>query len=372
MSKPLRSSVGASVPENLQITHTYVFFLIAAMQIGVGILSLERVVVQTTGYDGWISIFITGMVLHVVLWMMYHILADCKGDIVTANQLVFGKYIGGILSLAFSLYILVLTLNVLVSFIEIIRVWVFPSLNLWIFVAFMIALIYYFVVGGFRVITGLCLMSILIGLPILWLKFFPTQAGDTLEIYPIITHSLKEILQGSEVTLFSFLGMELLLIYYPFIKNPQASKKWAHYGVFFTTMIYVVSALAVFIYYSEEQIRQVTWPTISTWKIVQFPFIERFEFIGIAMWMFVIMPNICLGLWGSTRLAKRVFNINQTYVLVIACIVLYLFTGAINERMQIKVLSDYTGNVGMYVYLYIPVLFILMKIKGRWRKMIYE
>ena len=222
MSKPLMSGAGPSVPENLQITHTYVFFLMTAMQIGVGILSLERVIVQTTGYDGWLSIFITGLVLHVLLWMMYHILADCKGDIVSAHQLIFGKYIGGILSLAFSLYILLLTLNVLVSFIEIIRVWMFPNIHLWIFAAFMVALIYYFVVAGFRVITGLCLLSVLIGLPILWLKFFPTQAGDTLEIYPIITHSLKEILQGSKVTLFSFLGMELLLIYYPFIKNPSS------------------------------------------------------------------------------------------------------------------------------------------------------
>ncbi|WMX58567.1 GerAB/ArcD/ProY family transporter (plasmid) [Peribacillus sp. R9-11] len=33
---------------------------------------------------------------------------------------------------------------------------------------------------------------------------------------------------------FQFLGFETLLMFYPFIKNPEKSKKWARFGVLFT------------------------------------------------------------------------------------------------------------------------------------------
>ncbi|CDQ18403.1 spore germination protein (amino acid permease) [Halobacillus karajensis] len=364
----INNSQGLQIPEKYLVTPAYVFFLVNSMQVGVGILGFEKYLVEKAGFDAWVSILIAGGILHVVLWMIYRLLQKGGGDIVHIHKLVFGKYIGGFLSLLFCAYFTLLAFTVLITFIEVIKVWVFPGLQSWIFGFVLLLLVYYLVSGGFRVITGVCLISVLIGLPILLLKFFPVQAGHTMTIYPVLSHDITEILSASKQSVLSFLGLEFLLIYYPFIKNPKKSKKWAHFAVFYTTMIYLISLLVTFVYYSEEQLKQVVWGTISAWKIVEFPFIERFEFVGIAMWLYVVLPNICLGLWGATRIPKRVFNIKQKYLVIIFCIGFYIPLGFIEGRPVIDAINTFSGQAGFYIILYIPVLLALKIISDKVRK----
>ncbi|GEN53120.1 GerAB/ArcD/ProY family transporter [Halobacillus faecis] len=364
----LNNTQGLNIPENYLVTPAYVFFLIHSMQVGVGILGFEKYLVEKAGFDAWVSVLIAGGILHIILWMMYRLLQNGGGDIVQIHKNIFGKYIGGFLSLLFCAYFTLLAFTVIVTFIEVIKVWVFPGLQVWVFAFVLIWLVYYLVSGGFRVITGICLISVIIGLPILLLKFFPVQAGHTMNIYPMISHDFTDILGATKQSILSFIGLEFLLIYYPFIKKPDKSKKWAHFGVFYTTMIYLISVLVTFVYYSEEQLKQVVWGTISAWKIVEFPFIERFEFVGIAMWLYVILPNICLGVWGATRIPKRVFNIKQKHFVIIFCIALYFPAVLLDGRPVIDMVNNLSGQLGMYVLMYVPVLLVLKTISDKVRK----
>ncbi|MYL69271.1 GerAB/ArcD/ProY family transporter [Halobacillus litoralis] len=364
----LNNSQGLKIPENYLVTPAYVFFLIHSMQVGVGILGFEKYLVEKAGFDAWVAVLIAGGILHVILWMIYRLLQNGGGDIVEIHKRIFGKYVGGFLSLLFCAYFTLLAFTVLITFIEVIKVWVFPGLHVWVFTFVLLLLVYYLVSGGFRVITGVCLISVIIGLPILLLKYFPVEAGHTMNIYPVISHSVPDILAATKNSILSFIGLEFLLIYYPFIKDPQKSKKWAHYGVFYTTMIYLISVLVTFVYYSEEQLKQVVWGTISAWKIVEFPFIERFEFVGIAMWLYVILPNICLGLWGATRIPKRVFKVKQKYMVILFCIALYFPAVLIDGRPMIDSVNNWSGQLGLYVLLYIPLLLILKTITDKVRK----
>ncbi|MFC7062713.1 GerAB/ArcD/ProY family transporter [Halobacillus seohaensis] len=362
MSKFKESISEVRISENFLITPTFVFFIIVSMQIGVGILGFQKYVAQSAGFDSWISILIAGGAIHILLWMVYHILEDGGGDIVAVHRNIFGKYFGGFLSIVSSFYFLLLSLTVLRTFIEVVQIWIFPRLQLSIFTLVFILLIYYMLTGGFRLITGLCLISVILTIPLLAFKIFPIQEGFVTSLYPVINHSIPELLVSARQSVLSFLGFELLLVFYPFIKDPKASKKWAHFGVFYVILVYLASLLVAFIYYSEEQLQQVTWATISTWKIVEFPFFERFEYIGIALWVYAVIPNICLGLWAASRIPKRLFKFKQKYTAWVFCGFLYIATLLLNDRQLIEQLNVTTEKIGLYVLLYIPILFILTKI----------
>ncbi|WP_173917078.1 GerAB/ArcD/ProY family transporter [Halobacillus sp. Marseille-Q1614] len=368
MNKIARTKAKLPVSENFLITPMFVFFIIHAMQVGVGILGFESYIARFSGFDSWISILIAGGFTQILLWMIYQLLQDSEGDIVSIHRIVFGKYVGSFLSLFFSLYFLLLGLTVLRTFIEVIQVWVFPSLRIEIFALIFILLVYYLVVGGFRLVTGMCLISTILTLPLLLLKFFPIEVGVTDYLFPVIDHSILDLLKSAKASVLGFLGIELLLIFYPFIKKPEESKKWAHFAVFYTVLIYLATALVSFLYYSEEQLKHITWGTISLWKIVHFPFIERFEYIGIALWVYVIVPNICLALWGASRIPKRMFATSQKAFILAFCFLLYMSTLYIDNREGVEKLNDIANAVGFYVLLYIPVLFLLMKTVGKWRK----
>ena len=131
------------VPEKGKISPFLVFFLLHTMQVGIGVLGFQRIIAQYAGYDAWISVLITGLILHIILWMMYKISETTNGDLLSAHTFVFGKKLGKILTFPFIFYFSLVAVNILRSFIEVIQVWMFPDLStFWYSLAYCILAIY--------------------------------------------------------------------------------------------------------------------------------------------------------------------------------------------------------------------------------------
>lgn len=342
------------------------FFLLHSMQIGIGILGYERYIAQGAGYDSWISIILTSITVHILLWMMYRMLNKEKGDLISIHKRVFGKWIGGIFSFLFILYFLALGITVLISYLEVVRVWMFPNLNLIYFLVPTLLLFYYAISGGFRVVTGIAFFGVLIPSFLLFFLYFPFQYADWDYLKPVMNHSIKEIFQSSKTSVLEYIGIEVILIIYPFIKNAEKSQKWAQLGILYSTIIYVTVAIAAFVYFSQEQLQHMVWATLSMFKIVEFPFVERFEYIAIATWGLIVFPNICITIWCASRGAKRLFSVNQRYILMGMLIIGYIVMLVFQGREQIDLFINYISKAGLYaIYIYIPILFILYHLRFR-------
>ncbi len=61
----------AGVNEKYKVSPFYVFFLVHSIQTGVGVLSFQRVLAKSTGTDGWISILLAGLIVHIMIWVIY-------------------------------------------------------------------------------------------------------------------------------------------------------------------------------------------------------------------------------------------------------------------------------------------------------------
>jgi spore germination protein (amino acid permease) len=342
------------------------------MQLGVGILDLKGIS-RPAEHDAWISIIISGISIHVIIWLLYRILNKGKGDIIAIHKELFGKWVGGFLSILIILYFICLAIVVLRLYIEIIQLWIFPQLSTWIFGFVLLMVVGYFVINGFRVVTGICFLSTLYMIPILLTFLFPLKFAHYSNLFPIMDHSFIDILGSAKNVTQSMSGIELLLIFYPFIKHPDKSEKWAHFAVVFTTIIYVFVAFVTFVYYNQDQLQSIVWPTIMFWKIVEFPAIERFEHFGIAAWFFVVLPNICLALWGAHRGLMQLFSVNKKALIIGIMFITLLVTGLFEKRSNIEQLSKFSNEVSFYLlYCYIPFLFlvqnIIYKIRGNKQK----
>ncbi|WP_349408445.1 GerAB/ArcD/ProY family transporter [Pseudalkalibacillus sp. SCS-8] len=361
-------SLQQSVPDHLKVPPQMAFFLVHTMIIGIGVLGFERYIVKDAGYDSWISILLGGVWVHFLVWIIYQLLKNGGGDIVAIHQSLFGGIIGRFLSFLVSLYFLVLCITVLRTFTELIQLWMFPQLNVWVFSALFVLLASYFVTGGLRTVTGICFFSVVLGIPLILLKFYPLQYSHVQNVFPVVDASIMDLLKAAKTMSLSYIGFELLIIYYPFIKRPAESIKWAQFGIMFAIFIYLGTAITSFIYYSEGQLKQVIWSTITLWKIVEFPFISRFEYIGIAIYVFVIIPNICVSLWSATRTFKRTFHIRQTYVLWGYMLIIVITCGVVQDRTQIDFLNSILGEVGFYfTSAYLPFLLVIQTIVNKVR-----
>ncbi|MCM3707972.1 MULTISPECIES: GerAB/ArcD/ProY family transporter [Cytobacillus] len=357
------------IPDRLKVSPFLVFYLIMSMQIGIGVLGYQRDIAKSAGYDAWISILFAGGCIHVLVWMIYKIAETVDGDFVTAHTYLIGNFFGKAISTIFIGYFFMYVLAILRTFIEVIQVWMFPDLNtFWYSFAFMILCIY-IIFGGFRTVVGIAFFGLVLPAYLLLTFGFAVKFSNFYNLLPIWDASVKELLISSYNMSLTFIGFEIVLFTYPFIKDPKKSQKWAHLAVFTTTLIYTVLAVITFAYFSEEQLAMHIWPTLSMWKIVEMPFVERFEYIGIANWNLIMLPNVCIAIWICSRLIKRIFNIKQKIGVFVIASALLILINFVDSRDQISQLNDYFGKAGfIFTFIYIPLFFIAIMIAKRVKK----
>lgn len=359
----------SKVKDPLKISSQLVFFTIHSVQVGVGILGFQSILVQYAGYDSWISLFIAELATHAIIWMMYKILNYGKSDIISIQKRIFGKWIGGFLSFIFVLYFLLLAIMTLRIYIQVVNVWMFPRANIIVIASIFAVLLYYVISGGFKVVAGMCFLGVVIPLYLILTLLAPLEFAHYSNLLPIMTHSIYSILLSAKEAVLSFLGFETLLIYYPFIKKAEASQKYAHYGVMFTVFIYLCVAIVSFVFYSEGQIKSYLWPTLEFWKIIQMPFVERFEFIGISSWALVILPNMSLFLWSSSRGIRSIFGLNQKKTLMGLLAILVFCMWFFQGHIRVDQLTNSVANLGLIIsFVYIPLLFVILMVHKKVRK----
>lgn len=358
------------VPESKKISPFLVFFLIVGMQVGVGILGFQRFIAKAAGYDAWISVIIAGVAIHIIMWMMLKMLSITNGDLITIHTFVLGNKLGKMVSSIFILYISLFAVTILRSYIEIVQVWMFPDLETFWFALAFLLLVIYIVNGGFKTIAGIAFFSIVLPLYIAVMFIVTIPHSDFTNLLPIFDHSIKELMLSSRDMTFTVLGFETILFFYPFIQEPEKAKKWVHLGILFTTLVCLYLAILTFAYFSEAQLQKNVWPTLTMWKIIKLPFVERFEYIGIANWFLIILPNVCICLWCASRLAKQLFSIRQKTTIPVISLLCLIVASLVKTREQINILTDMTAKVGFYFnIIYIPILFaatlIAKKVRNR-------
>ncbi len=341
-----------------------IFFLISSSQKGITFLSFQRDIAKYAEHDAWLSVIITGLSIHIIVWMIYKMLSPSK-DVLQIHQFCFGKVFGGILSCFLIVYFILISTTVLRTYIEILQVWVYPY-QTWEIGLLLIVMIYYIVIGGFRVLTGISFLTFVVLIFLLLLLFFPLKHAEVNNLLPVFNHSFIDILKSSKSASSTFVGFETLLIYLPFIMDPQKSKKWAHLALLFTTFKVLLISIVAILYFSQGQLLQTLWPGLTMTKIVEMPFIERIEFIFIFFWLLEIIPAVCIPIWSCTRILKNMMHIKPKISLSFILIIIYIASIVIDERLELVALGSFRSEISFYfVYGYIPLLFILFLIKGK-------
>lgn len=349
------------VGERFQVSPFLVFYLVQSIQFGVGVLGFQRIISKAAGNDAWIVVLLSGLVAHITFWMIFHMLKKSNGkNIVDIHREYFGKWIGHSLTLLLAVYYLMLAITVLITYTEIVQVWMFPDLNVFIFTFLFLLLVYYILSGGFRVITGIAFLGVILPSYLIFTFIFPLQYANYHNLFPVFHHTPGELFSGMFKMTLSMLGYEAILFYYPFVKNPEKAHKWGQLGIAVTTFVYLIIMLVSIVYFSDAQIEKNIWATLTLWKIVEMPFVERFEYIGIANWNLIILPNVCIMLWCASRGLKQVFSFKQKKTILFILVISFIVLNTFNNREQINMLNDLLGQFGFYLtYVYIPLIFIL-------------
>ncbi|KHE67570.1 GerAB/ArcD/ProY family transporter, partial [Halobacillus sp. BBL2006] len=205
-----------------------------------------------------------------------------------------------------------------------------------------------------------------------WLVFTiykPITYMEWENFLPIFQSSPLDILKGAQKTSYTVLGMEIILFVYPYIKNKEKVSLPIHTALFLTTfLIFLVTSVSIG-YFSPDHLEQTVWATLSLFKIISFSIIERFDFIAVALWMMVVIPNIILLCWMLLQTLNRMFNAPKKKSLYVISFLLFIASILIEYRVDINTLTDYTAKLGFaIVFVYPLFVFLSLKVRKMWRK----
>ncbi|GGB56045.1 GerAB/ArcD/ProY family transporter [Virgibacillus dakarensis] len=362
--------VNLKVKANLRIRAFYLFFVIGSIQIGVGVMGSPMYVFREARQDSWISIIIAYIFILFVLFVMLRILRQYdNADIFGIQVDLFGKWLGMALGTFYIIYFFVTLLTVLVTYIEVIQIFIFPEISSLVLGVLLLSLVIYSVLGGIRVIIGVVFLFFFLAHWLLLLLYEPARNIELDHFRPVLNASVMELLKGSRETVFTFAGFEILFIIYPFIQNKKQAGRPVYWGTTWAAAIVFINTVISIGYFSPQRMEEMEWSVLSLFKIVKFPFIERFDYIVVAEWMMVTLPNMILLMWVITYGLKRMYKVPQKITLYVSAGILFVLCGFVTYHYWIMNLTDALSNIAFWVvYIYPLILLPLVILKKKLRK----
>ncbi|MCC2248374.1 spore germination protein [Virgibacillus sp. AGTR] len=362
--------VNLTVKPNLQLRSFYLFFMIVSIQIGVGIMGVPRIIFAETGRDSWLAVIIAFIYILFLLIAMFLILKQYQNaDIFGIQVDLFGTWIGKLLGAIYVVYFGLCLFTVLITYIEVVTIFIFPGLNNFLMALLLIALIIYSVMGGIRVVVGVCFLFFILSHWLVLLLAQPIWEMDWSHFQPMFQSSLTELLKGARSTAYTFSGLELLFLIYPFVINKKSVKLPVYLGALWSALLVLAATVIVTGFFTPEEISAREWSVLGLFKIQSFSFVERFDYIVVTAWMMVTLPNMILCCWAITYGLKRLYYFPQKYSLYVLAAILAVASIFTKEHYLIQFIINFTAQLGFWlVYVYPFLLLILVIVKKRINK----
>ena len=133
-----------------------------------------------------------------VLWIMFFILnqyenADIFGILVD----LFGKWFGKLLGTVYLLFFAAELLSVLLTYVEIVQVFIYPSMPFFVMGLLLLILVVYTVLGGIRVVVGVAFLFSFLSLWTLLLLYDPITRMEIAHFQPMFDASIYRITKRS-------------------------------------------------------------------------------------------------------------------------------------------------------------------------------
>lgn len=357
-------------PKNMMLHAYLLFFIITNTQVGVGIFTFQRIVYEASMRDAWISVIIAGVVTHLIMWLIVRTLQKYKtADLFGIHYDLYGKWIGMVFNLVYIVYYFLVTFAVMRNYASVVQAWIFPDIPTWVLFILISCLAFYAAMGGIRVIAGICLFSFIVTVLTLILFHSSIQHAIWTQLLPVFDSSAWDIMNGAVRMGFSLAGFEIITVVYPFILNKNRVMLHSQLAVLFSNVLYLFIMVISIGYFAPDQLLRSLWPSLNMLKIVEYPYLERLEFIVISVWMLVILSGILLNTWLITRGCKRMWKLNPKPILIAVFFIILLMSFVFHKRLEVKdFMIRLEGSSIFFSFIYPALLCCIVFIVFAWRK----
>lgn len=348
------------------LTPNQVTYLLVGIMVNEGIISLPNEVVKFAKQDGWISAFLGVIYPLYILFIAFYLNKRFPEDnILVLSKRYFGNTLGSILNLLFSLFFLFYLTISSAGISNFLRSYILGFLTPMKFITLFILASAYAAYKGLKVIGRLCECIFYVSAPIILASLSSIRIGSILNILPIMDSGWMNILKGSINSAYSYGGIEIIFILYPFINDKNKLKRYSLKAVLITCVSYVWITFMAIYYLSHNIISKTRWASIYVVENLTVTFISNFRYILLFLWILVTLRSTAVNYYAFvTVLSDSIKKVKaKSLIFLMYPIIVYLTFIYNGESTRKYILNYMLPVVTILTTLYSSLIALLIFIK---------
>jgi spore germination protein (amino acid permease) len=328
---------------------------VVSTQVGLGIWTITSNLSKATGHDGWISIFLAGLVFTVFTVVIMLLLKRYREQsILEISYHLFGKIPGTIFNALLILYLLFFVVFEVRGFTEFVSLLIMPRTPPLIISMVLILPTIYLTWNGLNTV---CKFSQVIFLFLAFTLFVALLLHTKINphfLLPVGAAGAPKIIKTTAIMTFIFLGPELVAFIYPNIIDKSNALKWTVSANLFTMLSYMIVFLLAITLFGEGLAKNLKVHLFDIPRYFRLGGFPRNDFFFVFMWFPLIESALRLFFFTAYHTINRFFHWERKrwiYGLFIFLIILLArIPKDFNQLFDFSNLLSYFGG-GVILYL---------------------
>ena len=283
--------------------------LLALDLLGTSVITLPRRTAHAAGTDGWIAVLLGGLLLLGLLWMYTALMGRFKNQtIVEIAQSYLGRIPGSVICAGLAVKLLITSGLELRIFCEMINQTMLFRTPIWA-TAFAMAFVCVCVAAGGYECRGRAaeILFVLVIMPLLLLLIIAAFSVDYQSVRPVFQADWASLGRGSIITLFSFQGIEALLLVYPYLESTKRVKKRLFSAGALLIIITTSITLLTIAWFGEITVKGKLFPVLQMLDSIDIPgaFWNRQDIFMLWFWTVSVFASVGAGMFFSVVIAAR-------------------------------------------------------------------
>lgn len=339
--------------------------------VNIGIIFLPSLLANEVNNDAWLLVIIAGAIFILLLYII------CKTGFKYSNlgfvetlRFLFGKVIGTVLAIPVAIYALLFISLELRLFAEVTKLYLLHKTPLEFIIYPMIILTVILARMGLEPISrafGILLPIVIFIILALILVFI--QKSDISNLRPFLITPLPKYINGMGYNMFAFAGFEIMMVMFPYIREPKSAFKASVKGILFAIVLYVIVTVECIAGLGVEETKALVWPVMALTKAISIPggFIEGIEGLLSSAWVILVFTTLVAFLYFFSITAAGIFKHKKPkHFVSLTLPLIYIIALQGNSIPEVFTLSNNVMKYfGTYTMIILPLLmFVFSFIKG--------
>ena len=333
---------------------------------GMGITFLPKKMVEFGGQNGWLCVLVGTILACICGWLSNSLVEKFPNDnFVTYTSKIISKPLGIIVSLGFIVKIILSLSMELRIFSEILKQTILSNTPTYVISGSMLLIGAYGTIRGYETRGRIGeILIFLILVPLIIIFGIVAFGTDYTNLMPFFELNEKDFIFGSLFSLFSFSGIEFILLVYPYLNNRKNAKKESVKAIAFIGTIMMFITVITISKFGPFDIKNQIWPVLEIMNTVDLPgaFIERQDAVVMSFWIMSVFIIVNAGVFFASLIAKDIVKKGKRLWYIITFVVVIFIISLLPENIKnaIEFMNNIYMTFGVAYIFVIPVLLLII------------